>query len=109
MPKILAIVSKITNRTSLVQGHEYEVIGFDDSFYRVIDEANEPAFYPKSYFIDDGFTTPLNWVYRDLGEGEFSCDTPELSSPGFYENYADGEPSTIKAYKELLKIKGSQH
>ena len=97
--RVTASVSKVTNRQSLIQSKDYVVIGVYDLNYRIIDESGEPALYPKSFFLDADFDLPKNWVFRDFGDGGFACSPPELSQRGFYEDYADGNPVAIAAFK----------
>ena len=100
MLRATAIVSKTTNRQSLVQGNDYEIIGIDDSCLRVIDESGEPGLFPKSYFLEGHFCPPPNWVLRKFDEDEYSYDPPELSEPGFYEDYADGHEAALATFRQ---------
>lgn len=100
MLKVVAVVSKTTNRLSLVQGHDYEVIGIDQDCFRVVDESGEPAIYPQEYFLDQTITPPEHWVLRKYSDDEYTYDPPELSEPGFYEDYADGLEPALRKFKE---------
>lgn len=103
MPKVTAIVSRVTNRVSLVQGHEYDVIGIDDMYFRIVDESEEPALHPKSYFGDCEITPPDEWEYRDFGDGEYLFAPREFVSIGFFEDYHDGLPAAILIFREYLQ------
>jgi hypothetical protein len=106
MPRVTAIVSRSTNRVSLVQGHEYEVIGIDDTHFRIVDECGEPALYPKSFFVDCEISPPDDWEYQDFGDGEFTINPREFSSNGFYEDYADARAAAVEAFKDYIQQKG---
>ena len=97
---VTAIVSKTTNRKSLVQGHDYEVIGIDQDSLMVIDDSGEPVSYPSSFFLEAEIEVPTDWIRTEHGDGEFSCDPPELAGRGFYEDYADGLESAILKFKQ---------
>ena len=103
MPKVTAVVSKTTNRLSLVQGHEYDVIGIDDSSFRVIDECGEPALYPKDYFLECVLDPPDDWVVHEYEDGEYTCSPRDLSQPGFFEDYSDGCNDAINLFNEYVR------
>lgn len=103
MPKVTAMVSRETDHISLVQGHEYELIGIDDTFVRVVDESREPALHPKSYFLDSEISPPSDWEYRDYGNGEYAYHPREFSARGFFEDYADGQVAAILEFKRYLE------
>jgi len=110
MPKATSLVSKETNKQSLVQGNDYVVIGLDESDFRIIDESGEICLYPKSYFLDVDFTPPSDWILISYGEGSYSFQAPEFSAKGFYENFEDGEGEAIKTFekfKQKLKARGT--
>ena len=86
MLRATAVVSKATNRQSLIQGNDYEVIGirrFVSKNHRR--NGRTGGFYPKTYFLDDELIPPTHWVLRKYGDDEYTYDPPELSTPGFYE------------------------
>lgn len=100
---VTAVVSKTTNRQSLVQGHDYEVIGIDQDSFMIIDESGEPVSYPRVFFVDCEIEVPSGWVTTDYDDGEFTCDPPEFAERGFYEDYANGVESAILKYREYQK------
>ena len=102
MQKVTAIVSKETNRISLVQGHDYDVIGIDDTSFYIVDESCEPAMYPKSYFLDSEIEPPKDWHYQDFGDGEYAYFPTALASKGFFEGYADGLNTSVQGFREFL-------
>lgn len=103
MPKVTAIVSRVTNHISLVQGHDYEVIGIDDEYFRIVDESCEPALHPKSFFVDCEIDPPSDWKHEDYGEGEFAYAPPEFASRGFFEDYADGQDAAVRGFRAYLQ------
>lgn len=103
MLNVTAVVSKSTNRQSLVQGHDYVVIGIDHECYRIIDESGEPALYPHVFFSDSDIAPPEHWVLRKYRDDEYTYDPPELSKQGFYEDYADGVELAVKTFREVCQ------
>ena len=103
MPKVTSIVSRKTDHISLVQGHDYEVIGIDDACFRIVDESCEPALHPKSFFMDCEIVPPDDWKYQDFGAGEYAYSPPELAAIGFFEDYADGQLAAVKRFRTYLE------
>ncbi|MCS7466798.1 hypothetical protein NZK35_09100 [Stieleria sp. ICT_E10.1] len=101
--KITSVVSKFTNTPSLVQGHDYHLIGIDDTHYRIIDESGDPVLYPKNYFLDEDVSPPEEWVFRDYGDGEYVYLVPALSARGFYEDYADGVQEVVEIFQDFRR------
>jgi len=103
MPRVTAVVSRTTDRISLVQGHEYEVIGIDDTCFRIVDESGEPALHPKSFFLDCEDCPPKEWLLQKFEDGEYACYPPEFSSIGFFEDYADGQSNAVQIFRRHLR------
>lgn len=103
MPRVTAIVSRTTNHSSLVQGHEYEVIGIDDTCFRIVDESNEPALHPKSFFLDTEISPPNNWVNRHFEDGEYEVLPLEFAALGFFEDYADGQANALRIFRDYIQ------
>ena len=81
----------------------YDVIGIDDTYYRIINEAKEPILYPKALFEVIDSSIPNTWVRKDCGDDEYYIDPPEFSRRGFYEDYFDGKPEAIHLFQEFVK------
>jgi hypothetical protein len=103
MTKVTAIVSKTTNRVSLVQGNEYEVIGIELLDYRIFDESGEPALFPKSYFQDEEVAPPPDWICRKYDDDEYEYNLPQFSDRGFFEDYADGVKEAVDAMEAFRR------
>jgi hypothetical protein len=107
MPKATSLVSRIAHGPSLVQGNEYEVIGIDDEYYRVIDDKGDPILYPKNYFLESDLVPPDGWVVDKYEDGQYAASPPELAAPRFFEDYHDGRSRAVEVFKEFCaKIKG---
>lgn len=92
---------------SLTPGQEYLVIGLDHESYRIVDNKGEPILFPKDGFkiVDDAI--PEDWIWKRFGEDEYYADPPELSRPGFYEDYFDGKTEAVKQLRDYLRKTGS--
>ena len=96
------------DHTAITSGKLYVVVGLDNDYFRIIDNNDEPLLYPKGLFtiVDD--TIPEDWVREDYPDGEYYIDPPEFSKPGFYEDYFDGVPSALSAFKKYVKSLASR-
>lgn len=103
MPKVTAIVSRITNHNSLVQGHQYEVIGIDDTCFRIVDESSEPVLHPMSFFVDVEISPPNGWVTRHFEDGQYEATPPEFAILGFFEDYADGQANALHIFRDYIQ------
>ncbi len=101
MTKATAIVSKNTNGPSLVQGHIYEVIEITNSDYRIVDEKGDPPLYPKTYFSDDDIQPPREWIFNDLGDGEYSYLRQEFKAPFLFEDLSNGKQDVVETYSRF--------
>jgi len=82
-------------------GVEYVVVGFDDEYFRVIDDAREPILYPHHLFDVSDPYVPDDWVRREE-DGGYHVDPPECTAPGFYEDYFDGKPDAIVVFERVV-------
>lgn len=105
MLTVTSIVSRTTNHISLVQGHDYEVIGIENTYFRIVDESREPELCPKSFFLDCDVSPPKEWIHRQYEDGEYDFYPPEFATRGFFEHYADGEASALRIFREYLQNK----
>lgn len=105
MPRVTAAVSKVTNRQSLVQGCDYDVIALDDEYIRIVDQCGEPALYPRDYFLECDIAPPEGWVVHKSEDGEYHAFPPELDRLGLFEDYADGCSSAIELFKEYCRTR----
>jgi len=91
---------------NLEAGKTYEVIGVSPDNYRVIDEAGEPILYPNYLFDIVDSAIPESWVRREYGPDECYINPPELSRPGFYEDYFDGKAEAKEIFEKFLSSQG---
>ena len=85
----------------LTPGNVYRVIGIEADDYRLMNDEGQPYLYSASEFLVVDPSEPAEWqtVYGD--EGERYSYPPELSEPGFFEDYFDGNPvcaATLRRY-----------
>lgn len=93
----------------LSPGAEYLVVGLDDTYFRVLDDAGEPILYPKYLFDVTKHEIPKDWVRRDEDDGRYYTDPPECARPGFYEDYFDGVPDAVATFQSVLaRLWGTQ-
>jgi hypothetical protein len=90
----------------LTVGKEYEVIGLDDQYYRVLDDSGEPVLFPHTAFVVLDEQVPPDWVWQRYAEGDFYANPPELQGPGFYEDYFDHKRYAQEAFAVYLRRVG---
>ncbi|MDQ9010527.1 hypothetical protein RFI36_13020 [Acinetobacter gerneri] len=82
-------------------GNEYEVIGIDSKYFRIICDDGEPVLYEKEIFDIIDPTIPNNWV-KVGGEDEYALSPPELSTKYFFEEYFDGKKNVIQIFEKYV-------
>ena|ERR1700690_279817 len=80
----------------------YEVIGIDYDSYRIIDEIGEPILYPKYLFDIIDPSIPESWIREEHETDHYYIDPPELSAPGFYEDYFDKDAKARAIFEQFL-------
>ncbi len=74
---------------NLTTNKEYEVIGIEADYYRIIDEKNEPIlFSPDCFEIVDNDKPPF-WVTEIGEDGEEYSYPPKWNEIGFFEDFFD--------------------
>jgi hypothetical protein len=84
----------------------YEVIGLDDTYFRVINDRGEPTLFSREEFevIDDAI--PSDWIWRREADGTYYADPPGLDEPGFYEDFFDKKYYAIDRFSQYLQRQG---
>ncbi len=100
---MLVKLTKTTTRddrviTSLTIGQTYKVLGLEADMYRLLDDANQPyLFDPECFEVIDSIE-PSFWVSKIGDEGERYCYPAQWSSPGFFEDFFDGNKQVIETF-----------
>jgi hypothetical protein len=84
----------------------YYVIGLDNKYYRILNDCGEPILYEKSNFVILDNVVPSDWKWTRYDEGDYYADPPGLDSPGFYENYFDGDPVAKETFQKFIQSVG---
>jgi hypothetical protein len=87
----------------LTSGREYQVIGLDDEYFRIVDDTGEPILVPRTVFDITDDVVPEDWIWNRYADDEFYADPPELHPRGFYEDYFDGKEYARKAMTSYLQ------
>jgi len=75
---------------SLTMGREYEVIGIEADWYRIVDDRADPILFDPACFDVVDPSLPSFWRCDVGDEGERYCYPVEWNKPGFFEAYHDG-------------------
>lgn len=86
----------------LTAGKEYDVIGLDHRYFRLMGDGGEPTLFERRELevLDD--VIPADWVWEYGEEGDFYADPPGLHERGFWELYFDHKPYAVKRVNEYL-------
>lgn len=79
----------------------YEVIGIEAGDYRILDDTGRPYLFSPELFQVVDAARPSHWV-TEWDEGVEYSSAPELSEPGFWEDYFDHDPAARKVFHQYL-------
>ena len=91
----------------LTPGKVYEVFGIECDDYRVVNDREDPrlgldpVLHPPELFVVVDATEPPDWVSR-VEDGHRYAYPPELNTVGFWEDYHDGVPEAIEAFRTYM-------
>ncbi len=89
---------------SLSMNKEYEVIGIEGNYYRILDDEKEPCLYsPECFEITDG-NKPKFWLTETDEFGEEYSYPKSWHGVGFFEDYFDDVRKVVdKFWKDYKK------
>jgi hypothetical protein len=89
-------------RFALTVGGEYEVLGIEADWLRLLTDGGEPVLFdPECFDITDP-TVPGYWVSVVGEEGERYAYPPGWGVPGFFEAWHDGNAVVRKVFAEQM-------
>ncbi len=88
--------------TEFTPGNVYAVIGIEADDFRIMNDLGRPYLYPAGIFEIVDSTPGVKWHRTTGSEGEHYAYPPELSTPGFFEDYFDGDRSTQSVLEAYL-------
>lgn len=85
--------------------NEYEVIGLEAGWYRIINDENLPYLYePKNFHLIDE-SKPSFWISRLGEDGELYSYPESWLREGFFEDFHDGVQEAVdKFWSEYSKL-----
>lgn len=93
--------------SEMTVGEEYEVIGIEDDYYRIISNKNEPCLYHSNQFEIINNDKPDFWVTETGSEGELNAYPFSMMRDYFFEDYFNNKESVVKhfwsEYKRLYE------
>jgi hypothetical protein len=89
-------------RHSLTVGGEYEVLGIEADYYRLLNDKGEPILYDFQCFDVVDPTEPAFWMSELGNEGERYAYPPGWGVPGFFEAWHDGNKLVREVFAEQL-------
>jgi len=82
----------------LTPDQPYFVIGIEANDYRILNDHGKPYLYPPELFEIVDSHEPTFWVTEYGQDGERYSYPPELSGPGFFEDYFDGKDEALSTF-----------
>lgn len=99
---IVKLIQAISEYPDLTVGQTYCVIGIEADDYRILNDLGKPYLYPAQIFALLDAREPLDWV-SDVGQsGERYAYPPALNELGFFEDFFDGEPSSVATFWHVV-------
>jgi len=99
---IVKLNEKNENYMDLSTEQLYVVIGIEADDYRIINNNGRPFLYPHEIFEVHDFHEPDDWI-KDVGDdGERYAYPESLNSPGFFEDFFDGDEKTVSKFWKVL-------
>jgi hypothetical protein len=87
---------------SLTVGSPYVVISIEADLYRLINDRGEPIIYdPVCFEVIDRQEPPF-WLSVQGEEGERYASPPGWNTPGFFEEWHDGNPVVRELFAAQL-------
>ena len=88
---------------SLSVGQVYAVLGIEADSYRLLDDTNEPyLFDPECFEVVDS-SEPSFWACESGKDGERYCYPTAWNSPGFFEDFFDGNKDVIETFWQVYR------
>ena len=86
----------------LTPGQPYHVVGIEADDYRLLNDAGRPYLYPAKLFDVLDARRPDDWQEERGGDREEYAYPPELSTPGFFEDYFDGKRAAVATFWRVM-------
>jgi hypothetical protein len=86
----------------LTAGNTYSVIGIEADDYRIMNDHGRPYLYPHQLFTIVDKTPGALWRETTGDDGERYVYPPQLSEPGFFEDYFNSLPAAIATLQAYL-------
>ena len=88
-----------TRYSSLTLGAEYEVVGIEGDWLRLVNDRGEPVVYDPACFEVTDAAEPADWVSR-VEDGVRYAYPPGWGRPGFFEDWHDGASEIRRQFSE---------
>ncbi|MBA4188302.1 MAG: hypothetical protein C0467_09880 [Planctomycetaceae bacterium] len=87
--------------SSLTLGAEYEVLGIEGDWLRLLNDRGEPVLYDTACFEITDSTEPEDWGSVDE-DGVRYAYPPVWGCPGFFEDWHDGVPEVREQFSTAI-------
>ena len=84
-------------------GREYEVLGLEADWYRLLNDADDPVLYSPDDFLVLDPAEPEFWRCWAGEEGERYAYPEPWAEPGFFEDFHDRVPAARERFWKVLR------
>ena len=84
--------------SEMTVGKEYEVLGIEADYYRIIDNSKNPFLYNPTQFVITDSTKPDFWISEFEEDEEQYCYPKEWAALGFFEDYHDRKQEAVSKF-----------
>ncbi len=87
----------------LTPGNQYEVIGIEGTWLRIINDRGEPILYPPEAFDVTETRAPEDWIWDWYSADEYYANPAVFNARGFYERYFDGNQDAKDVFLNYVR------
>lgn len=82
---------------------DYEVVGIEADYLRIVNDQGKPYLYPPSAFRVLDPAPGSDWITFHGDDGEEYSYPPELGESGFFEDYFDGKAKAVETFEQFTR------
>lgn len=103
----MPVAADRTHCSALSLGKEYEVLGIEADWLRLLNDRAEPVLYDPACFQVIDASEPVDWESM-AEDGVRYAYPPGWGRPGFFEDWHDGVPEVRRQFSEDI-VRRSSH
>jgi hypothetical protein len=84
----------------LTPGNTYRVIGIEVGWFRILSDEGLPYLFPPDLFEIVDPNADADWITARGTDGDEYVYPPELSAPGFFEDFFEHDARAVAAFRQ---------